>query len=72
METRGADKRNLFGLGKAELREVATALGEPAYRAKQLYSWLYKRRARSWAEMTDLGKPLRESWTPTTPCAGPR
>ena len=65
--------RNLFGLGKAELLEVATALGEPAYRAKQLYTWLYKRRARSFAEMTDLGKPLRESLgAATTPCAGPR
>ena len=53
--------RNLFGLGKTELLEVATVLGEPAYRAKQLYTWLYKRRARSFAEMTDLGKPLREA-----------
>jgi 23S rRNA (adenine2503-C2)-methyltransferase len=35
------------------------SLGEPAYRARQLYSWLYRKRARSFAEMTDLGKELR-------------
>jgi 23S rRNA (adenine2503-C2)-methyltransferase len=40
---------------------VVRALGEPPYRAKQLYTWLYRRRARSFEEMTDLGKPLRRA-----------
>ncbi len=60
VESRGTGKRNLFGLGKTELLQVVTGLGEPAYRAKQLYTWLYKRRARSFEAMTDLGKPLRQ------------
>ena len=34
-------------------------LGEPAYRARQVYSWLYEKRARSCADMTNLGKALR-------------
>ena len=34
-------------------------LGEPAYRARQLYVWLYRRRVRDLAAMTDLGKGLR-------------
>jgi len=50
---------NLFGLEKAALERELTALGEPAYRAKQIYSWLYRKRARSLEEMTDLGKELR-------------
>lgn len=52
-------KPNLFGLSRAGLVEVVAELGEPAYRAKQLYTWLYQKRARSWDAMTDLGKPLR-------------
>ena len=39
----------------AKLREH----GEPAFRAKQIMEWLYKKRARSWDDMTNLSKPLR-------------
>jgi 23S rRNA (adenine2503-C2)-methyltransferase len=50
---------NLFGQSRAELEAVVRDLGEPAYRARQLYTWLYKKRARSFEDMTDLAKPLR-------------
>ena len=47
-------------------------LGLPAFRAKQVYSWLHKG-ARSYAEMTDLSKDLRaaleEKFPFTTPHA---
>ena len=33
--------------------------GEPAFRAKQILEWLYKKRARAWDDMTNLAKPLR-------------
>ena len=39
--------------------------GEPAFRAKQILDWLYKKRVRSWDEMTNLSKPLR-SWLAET------
>jgi 23S rRNA (adenine2503-C2)-methyltransferase len=39
--------------------------GEPAFRAKQILDWLYKKRARSWDEMTNLSKPLR-TWLADT------
>ena len=52
-------KKNLFGLDRGGLEAVMAELGEPAYRARQLYVWLYRRRARELAAMTDLGKPLR-------------
>ncbi len=32
---------------------------EPAFRAKQILDWLYKKRAKSWDEMTSLPKALR-------------
>lgn len=44
----------------AELTEEFTAvLGEPRFRAGQVYTWLH-RGARSFDEMTNLAKPLRE------------
>jgi 23S rRNA (adenine2503-C2)-methyltransferase len=39
--------------------------GEPAFRAQQILEWLYKKRARSWDEMTNLSKPLR-AWLAET------
>jgi len=51
---------NLFGLDRRALHGVATELGEPAYRADQLFAWLYRKRVRSFDAMTDLGRPLRE------------
>jgi 23S rRNA (adenine2503-C2)-methyltransferase len=38
---------------------------EPAFRAKQILDWLYKKRVRSWDEMTNLSKPLR-TWLAET------
>lgn len=53
------ERTNLFGLDRAALARVAVSLGEPAYRGRQLYGWLYRKRARSLEAMTDLGKGLR-------------
>lgn len=39
--------------------------GEPAFRARQILDWLYKKRARSWDSMTNLSKPLR-AWLAET------
>jgi len=35
-------------------------MGEPDYRAKQLFHWIHGKRAQSFDEMTDLSKALRE------------
>jgi 23S rRNA (adenine2503-C2)-methyltransferase len=53
-------RANLFGLDRAALGRVVEELGEPAYRARQLYSWLHRKRARSLDEMTDLPRAFRE------------
>jgi 23S rRNA (adenine2503-C2)-methyltransferase len=45
----------------ARLREK----GEPAFRAKQILEWVYKKRARTWDDMTNLSKPLR-TWLDET------
>jgi 23S rRNA (adenine2503-C2)-methyltransferase len=51
---------NLFGLDRDALAALLEALGEPGYRSRQLYSWLYRKRAQSLETMSDLGKALRE------------
>ncbi len=53
------EKPPLTGETLDSLTEKLRAQGEPAFRAKQILEWLYKKRVRSWDEMTNLGKPLR-------------
>src|SRR5229473_937281 len=50
---------HLLGLSQAELTEFAESLGEPAYRARQIFAGVHRRRLHSFAEMTDLPKELR-------------
>jgi len=58
----------LLGLSRAELEEVCLALGEPAFRGRQVAEWLYRHGVRSFAEMANLPRPLRdrlaEDYTP--------
>lgn len=42
-----------------EVRSLVAELGEKPYRARQLWEWLWKRKARSWDEMSDLPKAFR-------------
>src|SRR5882672_455299 len=50
---------HLSGLSPTELTEFVVSLGEPAYRARQIFAGLQHRRLRSFAEMTDIPKELR-------------
>lgn len=50
---------HLLGLTQAELTEFVESLGQPAYRARQIFSGLHQRRLHSLAEVTDLPKELR-------------
>lgn len=46
-----------------ELAALLAPLGVPAFRGKQLFSWIHKRLATSFADMTDLPVSLREALT---------
>ena len=50
---------NLFGMGKDALVTFAAQRGEPAFRGRQIYGWLYRSRVRDVAAMANLPKPLR-------------
>jgi len=52
-------RTNLFGMSRDALATVFAEAGEPVFRAKQAYAWLYHRRARSIGDMTNLPKGLR-------------
>lgn len=51
--------KNLFGLSRSELEGLMAAYGEPRFRAKQIYAWLYARRVRSLEAMTNLKADFR-------------
>ncbi len=51
---------NIKSMTIPELSAVLKELGQPAFRAKQAYSWLHKG-VRSYDEMTNLPKNLRET-----------
>jgi 23S rRNA (adenine2503-C2)-methyltransferase len=45
---------NLLALDESETAALVARLGWPSYRARQILRWLYQRRVRTIAEMTDL------------------
>ena len=49
----------LTGLTPAELSDFVEELGEPAYRGRQLFSAVQRRRVRSYNQITDLPKEFR-------------
>ncbi|HWP81661.1 MAG TPA: 23S rRNA (adenine(2503)-C(2))-methyltransferase RlmN [Bacteroidota bacterium] len=51
--------KNLKGLSLHELQEFVESLGEKRYRAAQLFSWLYGKRAQTFDEMSDISKHFR-------------
>jgi 23S rRNA (adenine2503-C2)-methyltransferase len=64
------DKRtNLTGLSQTELISFVEQLGEPAYRARQMFAALQHRRLQSFAEMSDLPRALRERLQETATAA---
>ncbi|MCS7182480.1 MAG: 23S rRNA (adenine(2503)-C(2))-methyltransferase RlmN [Thermoanaerobaculum sp.] len=58
--TESFSRRNLMGLPLAELSEYFAGLGEPPFRARQVYHWICRRLAGSFQEMSDLPQRLRQ------------
>ncbi len=52
-------KTDIRSLNLIQLQEHFTEMKEPAYRAKQVYQWLWEKSARSFEEMSNLSKDLR-------------
>lgn len=54
------ERPHLIGYTRGELAVLFERLGEPRYRADQVFRGLHQRRLTSFAQMTDLPKSLRE------------
>ncbi|MGB0785906.1 MAG: 23S rRNA (adenine(2503)-C(2))-methyltransferase RlmN [Alphaproteobacteria bacterium] len=54
-----ANKTNLIGLSRKALTDEVTQLGHPAFRAKQLWHWLYYQGTTKFDSMSNLSKSFR-------------
>ncbi len=62
---------NLKSMTLPELTAVLKELGQPAFRAKQVYTWLHKG-VRTYDEMTNLPKSLRDTLAREYPICAPK
>ena len=53
-------KESIYSLRPDELQEWLKANGEKPFRAGQIYEWLYNKRVKTFDEMSNLSKGLRE------------
>lgn len=53
-------KKNIRNLSQQELKEFFVEIGDKAFRAKQVYEWLWKRGVHSFDEMTNLSIVTRD------------
>ena len=54
-----ADKKDIRKLSLDQLTKEIVDMGEKAFRAKQIYEWIWKKRAISFSHMTNLSENLR-------------
>jgi len=54
-----AEKQDILNLSLEEIKQAVHELGQPHYRAQQIFQWLH-RGVKSFDDMTDLPKALRE------------
>lgn len=54
-----AERIDLVGLSKAELTAQLAEIGEPAFRSKQLWHWIYHRGETDFDKMTTIAKSMR-------------
>ncbi|MBR2315536.1 MAG: 23S rRNA (adenine(2503)-C(2))-methyltransferase RlmN [Clostridia bacterium] len=54
-------KKDLRSMSLSEIEEEILNLGEPRFKAKQIFSWLHQHQVSSVDEMTNVSKKLREN-----------
>src|SRR5207237_3787681 len=68
--TNTQQKTDLLALTLPQLQQWLVERGEPAFRAKQIYNWLYKQLATDFSAMTNLPLSLR-NWLAEEASIGP-
>lgn len=64
------EKIDIKSMNTAELEDLLKELGEPKFRAKQIFDWLHAKQVDSFEEMTNLSKGLREKLEETASING--
>jgi 23S rRNA (adenine2503-C2)-methyltransferase len=57
--TTSAKLTNIVGLTLQEIESALQEMGEPRYRARQVFTGIYRRRLQSWDQFSDIAKKLR-------------
>src|SRR6201990_2053452 len=52
-------RRDLVGMDRTELAAEMAAIGEPAFRVKQLWHWIYHQGVTDFSRMSSIAKPLQ-------------
>ena len=52
------EKQQLHSFTKQQLTQLMKEMGQPSFRAKQIFRWLHQKQVRSFSEMTDQPKAL--------------
>jgi len=55
-------KTNVTGMTLEQMESLMESIGQPKYRAAQLFNWIYKRAIRSFDEMTNFARSLRQQF----------
>ena len=63
-------KIDIKSMNVNELEDLLKELGEPKFRAKQIFDWLHAKQVDSFEEMTNLSKGLREKLSETASING--
>ncbi|MBO5330090.1 MAG: 23S rRNA (adenine(2503)-C(2))-methyltransferase RlmN [Anaerotignum sp.] len=63
-------KIDIKSMNITELEDLLKELGEPKFRAKQIFDWLHAKQVDSFEEMTNLSKGLREKLSETASING--
>lgn len=56
---KGMERVDIKSMTLPELKASLAELGQPAYRAGQIYQWLHRKSAWDFSAMTNLSRPLR-------------
>jgi 23S rRNA (adenine2503-C2)-methyltransferase len=54
-------KKSIYSLKLEDMQNWLSEIGEKPFRANQIFEWLYTKRIKSFEEMTNLSKSLREN-----------
>lgn len=66
------NRTQLLGMSCKQMEEFLEDMGQPRYRGRQVYKWIYQKDVNSFHDMTDIPRSLRQQLDETASIAIPR